>query len=79
VDRIGEAEQIRVEDQDRERLIQELARRNGATVEAARRSLLDRSRIVSFLLEARRTKILEFLVANSVVEYSEEKTEAAAA
>jgi hypothetical protein len=69
VDRIGELEEIKVEEADREKMIEEVAKRNGTSVEATRKSLLDKSRIVSFLLEARRTKILEFLVANTAVEY----------
>jgi trigger factor len=76
VDRIGELEEIKVEEADRDKMIEEVARRNGTTVEAARKSLLDQSRIVSFLLEARRTKILEFLVANTTVEYEAASTAA---
>jgi hypothetical protein len=33
--------------------------------------LLDKSRIMGFLLEVRRTKILDHLMANTKVEYTE--------
>ena len=69
VDRIGEIEEIKVEEADREKMIAEVAKRNGTSEEAARKTLLDQSRVVSFLLEARRTKILEFLVSNTTVEF----------
>lgn len=69
VDRIGSLEEIKVEESDRDKMIQRIADQNGTTVEAARKNLLDRSRIMSFLLEVRRTKILEHLMEKTTVEY----------
>lgn len=68
VDRVGEIEEIKVEESDRDKLIENIAAKNGTSVEAARKALLDQSRIVSFFLEARRTKTLEFLTTNNTVE-----------
>jgi trigger factor len=79
IDRIGAAEDIKVEEADREKMIERVAERNGATVEAARKALLDMNRIVSFLLEVRRTKILEDLIQNTIVEYTEPTDQAQAA
>lgn len=50
-------------------MIQRIAEQNGSTVEATRKALLDKSRIMSFLLEVRRTKILEHLMAKTTVQY----------
>jgi hypothetical protein len=50
-------------------MIQRIAEQNGSTVEATRKGLLDKSRIMSFLLEVRRTKILEHLMAKTTVQY----------
>jgi len=72
IDRIGAAEEIKVEDADREQMIQRVAEQNGSTVEATRKTLLDKSRIMSFLLEVRRTKILDHLMGKTTVEYTDE-------
>jgi len=74
IDRIGAAEEIKVEDADREQMIQRVAEQNGSTVEATRKTLLDKSRIMSFLLEVRRTKILDHLMSKTTVEYTDEPT-----
>lgn len=68
VDRVGEMEEIKVEESDREKLIENIAAKNGTSVDEARKALLDQSRIVSFFLEARRTKTLDFLTTNNTVE-----------
>lgn len=69
IDRVGASEKISVEDADRDRMIERLAEQNGSTVEATRKAVLDKSRIFSFLLEVRRTKILDHLMANTTVEF----------
>ena len=69
IDRVGSTEEIKVEEADRDKMIQRIAGQNGSTVEATRKALLDKSRIMSFLLEVRRTKILEHLMANTTVQY----------
>jgi FKBP-type peptidyl-prolyl cis-trans isomerase (trigger factor) len=69
IDRVGSTEDIKVEEADRDKMIQRIAEQNGSTVEATRKSLLDKSRIMSFLLEVRRTKILEHLMAKTTVQY----------
>jgi trigger factor len=71
IDRVGAAEKISVEDADRDQMIERLAEQNGSSVEATRKAVLDKSRILSFLLEVRRTKILEYLMANTTVEYTQ--------
>jgi trigger factor len=71
IDRVGAAEKISVEEADREQMIERLAEQNGSSVEETRKAVLDRSRILSFLLEVRRTKILEHLMANTKVEYTQ--------
>ena len=71
IDRVGSAEDIKVDEADRERMIQRAAEQNGSTVEATRKILLEKSRIMSFLLEVRRTKILEHLMAKTTVEYTD--------
>ena len=78
IDRIGEAEGIKVEEADREQFILRVAEKNGSSIEETKKNLLDKSRLVSFLLEVRRTKILEFLVANTVVSFKEPGEEAPA-
>jgi trigger factor len=78
IDRIGSSEKISVEETDRERMIERLAEQNGSTVDATRKMVMDRSRIMSFILEVRRTKILEFLISKTKVEYVD-STEAAQA
>jgi trigger factor len=70
-DRIGAAEKISVEESDRDAMIQRLAEQNGSSIEATRKAVLDKSRLMSFLLEVRRTKILDYLLANTNVEYTE--------
>ena len=50
-------------------MIQKVAEQNGTTVENAKKVLLDKSRIMSFLLEVRRTKILDYLMAKTTVEF----------
>ena len=47
--------------------------------EMTKKQLLDQSRIVSFLLEVRRTKILEFLLENTTVKHSDTPIEKQAA
>jgi trigger factor len=79
IDRIGASEQISVEEADRERMIERLAQQEGATVDTVRKTVLDRSRILSFLLEVRRTKILEHLLAQTKVEYVDSNEAAQAA
>jgi trigger factor len=69
IDRVGSTEEIKVEEADRDKMIQRIAEQNGSTVEATRKALLDKSRIMSFLLEVRRTKILEHLMAKTTVQY----------
>jgi trigger factor len=69
IDRIGSLEEIKVEESDRDKMIQRIAEQNGSTVEAARKALLDKSRIMGFLLEVRRTKILEHLMDKTTVQY----------
>lgn len=69
IDRVGSTEEIKVEEADRDKMIQRIAEQNGSTVEAARKALLDKSRIMSFLLEVRRTKILEHLMAKTTVDH----------
>jgi trigger factor len=69
IDRVGSSEEIKVEEADRDKMIQRIAEQNGSTVEATRKTLLDKSRIMSFLLEVRRTKILEHLMAKTSVQY----------
>jgi trigger factor len=69
IDRVGSTEEIKVEEADRDKMIQRIAEQNGSTVEATRKALLDKSRIMSFLLEVRRTKILEHLMAKTAVQY----------
>lgn len=70
IDRIGSAEEIKVEEADREQMIQRVAEQNGSTVEATRKTLLDKSRIMSFLLEVRRSKILDYLMSKTTVEHT---------
>lgn len=69
IDRIGSTEEVKVEEADRDKMIQRIAEQNGSTVEATRKALLDKSRIMSFLLEVRRTKILEHLMSKTTVKY----------
>jgi trigger factor len=71
IDRIGALDEVKVEEADREAMIQRIAEQSGSTVEATRKNLLDKSRIMGFLLEVRRTKILDHLMANTKVEYTE--------
>ena len=52
-------------------MIQRVAEQNGSTVEATRKNLLDKSRIMSFLLEVRRSKILDYLMSKTTVEYAD--------
>jgi trigger factor len=78
IDRIGSQEDVKVEESDRDAMIQKIATQNGVTVEAAKKALLDKSRIMSFLLEVRRTKILDYLMSKTTVEFvkPEEKAKA---
>lgn len=69
IDRIGSQEDVKVEDADRDAMIQKVAEQNGTTVENAKKVLLDKSRIMSFLLEVRRTKILDYLMSKTTVEF----------
>jgi FKBP-type peptidyl-prolyl cis-trans isomerase (trigger factor) len=69
IDRIGSQEDVKVEDADRDAMIQKVADQNGTTVENAKKVLLDKSRIMSFLLEVRRTKILDYLMSKTTVEF----------
>ncbi len=69
IDRVGSTEEVKVEEADRDKMIQRIAEQNGSTVEATRKTLLDKSRIMSFLLEVRRTKILEHLMSKTTVDY----------
>jgi len=69
IDRVGSLEEVKVEESDRDKMIQRVAEQNGSTVEATRKALLDKSRIMSFLLEVRRTKILEHLMEKTTVDY----------
>jgi trigger factor len=69
IDRIGSLEEIKVEESDRDKMIQRIAEQNGSTVEATRKAMLDKNRIMSFLLEVRRTKILDYLMEKTSVEY----------
>lgn len=73
IDRIGAQEEIKVEESDREAMIARVAEENGMTIEAAKKALLDKSRIMSFLLEVRRTKILDFVMAKTTVDFVSEK------
>jgi hypothetical protein len=52
-------------------MLQRIADQNGSTVEQARKSLMDKSRIMGFLLEVRRTKILDHMMANTTVTYTD--------
>ncbi len=70
IDRIGAAEKISVEEADRDQMVERLAEQNGSTIEETRKAVLDKSRIFSFLLEVRRTKILDQLMANTTVEFT---------
>jgi trigger factor len=69
IDRIGSQEEVKVEESDRDAMIQKIADQNGVSVDAAKKALLDKSRIMSFLLEVRRTKILDFLMSKTSVEF----------
>lgn len=71
IDRIGSVEDIKVEEADRDQMIQRIAEQNGSTVEATRKNVLDKSRIMSFLLEVRRTKILDFLMSKTTIDYTD--------
>lgn len=74
IDRIGSTEEVKVEEADRDQMIQRVAEQNGSTIEATRKTLLDKERIMSFLLEVRRTKILDHLMSKTTVEYTDEPT-----
>jgi trigger factor len=69
IDRVGSLEEVKVEESDRDAMIQRVAEQNGTTVEQARKALLDKSRIMGFLLEVRRTKILDHLMSKTTVQY----------
>lgn len=73
IDRIGSQEDVKVEESDRDAMIKRVAEENGMTAEAAKKALLNKSRIMSFLLEVRRTKILDFLMSRTKVEFVPEK------
>jgi len=79
IDSVGELEAIKVDEADREKMIERMAAQSGSTVEATRKTVHDRNRLMSFLLEVRRTKILEFLVANTTVSYKSPESPAKAA
>ncbi|MEN9846243.1 MAG: Trigger factor [Pseudomonadota bacterium] len=69
IDRIGSTEGIQVEESDRNKMIERIAAQNGSTPEATRKMVHNRDRVMSFLLEVRRTKILEHLMAHTTVQY----------
>lgn len=69
IDRVGSLEEVKVEESDRDAMIQRVAEQNGTTVEQARKALLDKNRIMGFLLEVRRTKILDLLMSKTTVQY----------
>jgi trigger factor len=71
VDQIGSLEDVKVEESDRDAMLQRIADQNGSTVEQVRKNLMDRSRIMGFLLEVRRTKILDFMMANTTITYTD--------
>ncbi len=71
VDQIGSLEEVKVDEADRDAMLQRIADQNGSTVEQARKSLMDKSRIMGFLLEVRRTKILDHMMANTTVTYTD--------
>lgn len=71
VDQIGSLEDVKVEEADRDAMLQRIADQNGSTVEQARKALMDKSRIMGFLLEVRRTKVLEHLMANTTITYTD--------
>ena len=76
VDRIGQAENIKAEKDDIDREIGEMAAHSGVGVEEAKKYLMERDRVVSFLMEITRNKVISFLVEQSQVEYVEKKPEA---
>jgi FKBP-type peptidyl-prolyl cis-trans isomerase (trigger factor) len=78
IDRIGSQEDVKVEESDRDAMIQKIATQNGMTPEAAKKALLDKSRIMSFLLEVRRTKILDYLMSKTAVEFVKPEAKAKA-
>jgi trigger factor len=71
VDQIGSLEEVKVEEADRDAFIQRIAEQSGSSVEATRKNLLDKSRIMGFLLEVRRTKVLDHIMANTTVTYTD--------
>ena len=78
IDRIGEAEKIKAEKDDIEKEIEELAAQSGVSVDEARKYIMNRERLVSFLMEITRNKVIGFLVEHAQIEYVEKAPEAAA-
>lgn len=75
VDRIADQEKITVDDADKEKLIRDVAARSGGSVDQTRKALLDKNQIMTFLLEARRTKVLDYLLGQTSITYKEEAAE----
>lgn len=77
IDRIGQKESIKAEKEDIEREINELAARAQVSAEQARAYVTDKSRVVGFLMEITRTKVLDFLLSKANITYTDAVEEAA--
>lgn len=73
VDRIAEKENIRADEKDIEETIARIAQEAGASVEEIKKYYYDKERIVRFVLEITRNKVLEFLGARAKVKEVEQK------
>ena len=69
IDKIAELEDVKIEETDREQLIQRIAQENGTAPDQVRRLMADERRALPLLLEIRRTKTLEFLVGSAEVAF----------
>ena len=79
IDRIGEALKIKAEKEDIEKEITQLAARSGVGVEDARRFVMDQSRVVGFVMEISRNKVIDTLLSRTQIEYVENLDSAKAA
>lgn len=75
VDRIGEKEGIKASEDDITKEIEQLAERSNVPVEEARKYVMNRERVVSFVMELSRNKVLDHLLSKASISYVPAKEE----
>lgn len=71
VDRIGEVEKLAATEEDIDKSVAEIAEQNGISKEEVKKFFMDKERIVRFVLEITRNKVLDFLRERTTVKYTD--------